>query len=407
MMGSIKGEANPHAVSVRVEYRTALRAAGQARHDLRTGRVPGYVASERSDLNTVIVRPATPASLRAECEHRRAHRPHRRRMRKDAAVAIVGVLSFGRQAQKLLEPLSPEEQDSLALRAAQAVADAMNTTLTGLVGHRDEAGLHWHLQMPAYATDGRCLSHERPQGLYSRLQDRVSDVYAPLGIERGYAKHQRLAAGAVRADLIHKQVHELHVLLPAQIAVAEASLERNRQLLAQTETSIEARRGNLAKLKMRAEHYERRIAKAESVLAELPVPRAVRLERVVGRTKRPLRSDAVETQIVRVYPLKPVQRIVKSLAERTAAAEQRAEQATKEAGDARDRANAEAQERMRQDAALRVAGRTLYDAGLPRPDNPNLQPGYDAAAWDAEHPHEELDDEPQEKTQHVATRERD
>ncbi len=145
-------------LSVRIERKTVSKAGGQNAHDLRRGSPPDYVDSSRTHRNSVLIEPVTGRQLRQECEHRRSARNMQRAMRGSAAVGIAGIITFSTQAQDVLAEISVEEQDRRFLETAQQVAEAMGTTLTGLVVHRDESAIHAHFQCPAYRLDGEPLS---------------------------------------------------------------------------------------------------------------------------------------------------------------------------------------------------------------------------------------------------------
>ena len=112
-------------VSVRIEHRAGDRAAGQARHDTRAGKVPGYVDREKSDRNSVLIQPRTPGDLRSLCEERRAGRETKRRMKTDAAVASVGIITFGTDAQRTIDAMSPDQQDRYEKAAALAAIESV------------------------------------------------------------------------------------------------------------------------------------------------------------------------------------------------------------------------------------------------------------------------------------------
>lgn len=137
-------EENPRAASTRLELNNARALAGQRKHDLRIGRQSDYVDESRKELNRILMQPETPGAMRSICEGRRSLRDTRRKMKKDAAVAACGIITFGVEAAKLFEALSAEKQDVAFLALAESVAERLSTTLHGLVVHMDETAIHAH-----------------------------------------------------------------------------------------------------------------------------------------------------------------------------------------------------------------------------------------------------------------------
>jgi len=308
------------AISVRVEHKAQNKAGGQRRHDTRTGKQPGYVDGDRSHLNSTLLEPVKESALRRECESRREQRkasePELRAMRSDAAVATTGLISFGREAQKILEALPVEEQNRRILATAQAAAAHMNTTLTGLVVHRDESAIHAHFQCPAVALDGHPISQTlKPSGT-SKMQDVAAEAaWSDLGITRGERYGDRIARGEPRSKTVHRSVKELHVDLVKELeqarqraAEAAEKAAKNERLAAQTQAKIDAGAGDLKKQQKRLKTYLGRVekarqeeAKALAIFKAKPKPRTV--ETVAKREKRAfgLLPDRVETKRVKAY----------------------------------------------------------------------------------------------------------
>jgi len=303
------------AISIRVGHNSRSKAAGLRRHDTRQGRVPGYVDSERSHLNSVVLEPMKEAALRDECERRRSQRPGLRAMRSDAAVSTNGVLTFGHEAQKVLEGLPVEEQDRRILEAVEAAVEHMGTTLTGLVVHRDESSLHAHFQCPAVRTDGHPVSKRLDRNGTSWMQDVAAKPFEDLGITRGIKKRHRQAMGQSPHKWIHKTVDELHEHLVWEIEEARQTAAReaekaakNERLAAQTRAKIDAGTGDLKKLQKRLKTYAERVDKARQAEAKALAifkakPKARTVETVAKREKRAfgLLPDRVETKQVKAY----------------------------------------------------------------------------------------------------------
>jgi predicted nucleic acid-binding Zn-ribbon protein len=322
------------AVSIRVAHRGKTKAAGQRRHDTRTGPQPKYVDASRSDQNSVIVEPMKEAALRDECESRRSQRPGLRAMRSDAAVATTGVLTFGREAQRVLDGLTPDEQDRRIHAAAQAAVEHMGTTLTGLVVHRDESALHAHFQAPAVRTDGHPVSKRLDRQGTSAMQDVAAQAFEDLGISRGTPKVERQARGEDASRWVHRSVRELHDDLPGEIAKAREQAEKNRRLVEKTQAKIEAGTGDLAKLEKRLETYQKREKAALAMFEKVPEP--VTVERVKKRERGALGlGERIETDKVKAYPPKAFKqaltaagdRLRQEADERTALLDEREERA--------------------------------------------------------------------------------
>ena len=261
-------------VSVRIEHRAGDRAAGQARHDVRSGNVPKYVDGERTGRNSVLVEPKPVGELRAICEERRAGRETRRRMKVDAAVASVGIITFGTDAQRTIEAMSPEQQDAMFRSAAEKLAARLGTTVSGLVVHRDEAAVHCHFQMPAVAIDGRPVSQIMRPKVSAELQDIAGEVYSPLGINRGTPKAERRARGEPTSTWVNASVKDLHYRIPAdleearaKVAEAEASAAKAAERLAKVEAKLAAGTKSAVDLDKRLETKTRRVAAADQALA--------------------------------------------------------------------------------------------------------------------------------------------
>ncbi len=221
------------SVSVRIEHRTAKATGGQRAHDLRLGDyAPDYVDRTRSADNSVLIEPARSADLRLECENRRSVRATQRAMRSNAAVSTCGIITFSHEAQPIVEALCREEQDALFQRIAQRIADRLDTTLTGLVVHRDESALHAHFQMPAVARgSGKPLSKIVNRAVAKELQDIAGDCTKHLGITRGESKELRLARGDDLSKVVHRSVKQLHQDLPKELEALETQIEAQQKAL--------------------------------------------------------------------------------------------------------------------------------------------------------------------------------
>ena len=96
-------KANPRAAMVRVEIRDAQGYANQRRHDLRIGAQPAYVNPDPPEPNRVFIQPMTTQEIKALARERRAQRDMARAMKSNSGVAVVGIIGFGIEAQKMFE----------------------------------------------------------------------------------------------------------------------------------------------------------------------------------------------------------------------------------------------------------------------------------------------------------------
>lgn len=286
---------NASAVQVRIAFANVGNVGGQRAHDLRIGPQPDYVVAKRTPLNRIVQEPLRGAELRGTCIDRRSQRETKRAMRRDAAVAVNGIITFGHAAQALFEALEPERQDEAYAAVAKAVAERLRTTVSGLVVHLDESAPHAHFQLPAVTDDGLPVSKIAKIAALRDLQTIAAEVmaqHAP-GIERGTPKALRLAAGEDYADVVHRSVKELHADLPAEIAALEARAEVARVKAEKNERLAETARAKAIKddahadkAAKRAETYEHR---AENARAELE-----RLSAEVARLRS--LAEAAETR---------------------------------------------------------------------------------------------------------------
>jgi hypothetical protein len=265
-------KANPRAAMVRVEIRDAQGYANQRRHDLRIGSQPAYVNPAPSEPNQVFIQPLTTQELKKLARKRRAQRETVRAMKSNAGIAVVGIIGFGIEAQKMFEALNPEDQEQ-ALRAAVArVAADLKTTVTGLVLHLDESAPHAHFSLCGYDVAGEPLSTWMGRGVLRDLQTALHDeLRASMPhLERGRPRRSRAEAGAAPHELVNRSVNELHIDLPFEIAEKRRELaslaEKIRTNQARAEKArikAEADDARAAKAMKNAETYERRAAEAQ------------------------------------------------------------------------------------------------------------------------------------------------
>ncbi len=269
-------------VSVRCGPVDARRAGGQRRHDLRAkGHVPDYVAEERTKDNSVIIEPPDIGMLRKEIEASRKA-AGQQRLRVDARVAVSGIITWGREAQGIIEALPAAVQDSLYRRVAERIGKETGHELIGLVVHRDEYAPHAHFMLRGYRHDeqGRELPWRHGKEMMSRLQDIAGEVVDELGISRGTPKEERIARGEPLHKVVHRTVAELHYDLPREAAAERERLqkeleeqrerlEKNQRLIEEQNEKLEAGRVTEEKAQKRIDTYKKREEDAKRKIAEL------------------------------------------------------------------------------------------------------------------------------------------
>jgi len=292
------GLGNSNAVSVRVESCKASKAGGQRNHDLRKQPIPQYVDQSLMHLNSTIIEPLSPTKLRTECETRRSQRETKRTMKANAGICFSGIITFGSKAQTDFEELDTDAQNAAYRDVAQAIADRLNTTLTGLVAHRDETSPHAHFQMPGFDRDGQPLSMSVKRNVTSELQTIAAKVIQRhvKTIGRGKDKYDRIRDGAEISETVNKSVRQLHEDLPTEIAAAE----KQRDFL---RSEIEKQTRRIEKLQAKEElntkqannlrRYELRLNAREDELTALEID-AASLMRTAHQTLLDAKSEALK-----------------------------------------------------------------------------------------------------------------
>jgi len=280
ILTSKEAKANPRAAIARVKTLKAGAYSGQRKHDMRIGPQPAYVNAIASHLNMVIIEPPKPAALRKLCEKRRSQRTTQRKMRSDVAVAFIGIIGFGKEAQALFLKLSPEQQKEAYRETAKEIADRMGTTLEGLVSHGDETAPHAHFTCPAYNMDGEPLTSTVKRKMLRDIQTITAEVMGRHceGIERGRSRVLRQKAGADYADTVNKSVRELHETLPDDIAKKQAELDALVSEVETAQAKYDEMQGRVQKLteqehrnvkeEKRLVTYEMRLKNREAALDE-------------------------------------------------------------------------------------------------------------------------------------------
>lgn len=205
-------EANKESISIRYEAVKIDKATGCISHQLRTGRIPGYVESEKTSDNTVMIFRKTDAKkMQKELIDSRQSKGQSA-LRKDAKIFIDSIITFGTSAQEKLEKLSKEEQDQMFLKVAKDQQAEHGHELLQLVVHRDEQALHAHaLYRASRVENNKEKSWTYNKKHLSRFQDIAAESVKHLGIQRGHRKKDRLEAGASWKEVTHKSVKQLHI----------------------------------------------------------------------------------------------------------------------------------------------------------------------------------------------------
>lgn len=250
-------QANPRAAMVRVEIRDAQGYANQRRHDLRIGAQPAYVNPDPPEPNPVFILPMTTAEIKGLAKERRAQRDTTRAMKSNAGIAVIGIIGFGVEAQKMFEALGPEGQEQALRAAVTRVAADLKTTVTGLVLHLDESARHAHFSLCGYDVAGEPLSTWMGRGVLRELQTALHEALRAFmpDLERGRSRKVRAEAGAAPHELVNRSVDELHIDLPFEIA-------EKRKELAELEEKIRTNEARAERARAKAEADDDRAAKA-------------------------------------------------------------------------------------------------------------------------------------------------
>ena len=264
-------QANPRAAMVRVEIRDAQGYANQRRHDLRIGAQPAYVNPDPPEPNPVFILPMTTAEIKGLAKERRAQRDTTRAMKSNAGIAVIGIIGFGVEAQKMFEALGQEGQEQALRAAVTRVAADLKTTVTGLVLHLDESARHAHFSLCGYDVAGEPLSTWMGRGVLRELQTALHEALRAFmpDLERGRSRKVRAEAGAAPHELVNRSVDELHIDLPFEIAEKRKELAELEEKIRTNEARAEKARAKAAEDDERAakalknlETYERRAAEA-------------------------------------------------------------------------------------------------------------------------------------------------
>lgn len=280
---------DPNAsISVRVETKAGLdRIRGQYQHDLRKGRIPGYVDKTRSSRNSSIILAEgfgiTPGALIKEHARRLTGTP----MTAKTAAALTGIITFSHAAQSVVERFAREEQDEIIEYVAKRLAQHMDVPPVYAVVHRDESAIHVQLMMLNVTSTGKTYRGNR--AAMSTLQDIGAEAFQKRGlyVSRGTRKIERIKAGEKPDKHINKSVRQLHETLPTDIAKEEQRLAEVREKICRAETEFDDMDLLIFKTKFKIKDAEDELKKmeqrrvtAEEAIASLERQRNALAERV-------------------------------------------------------------------------------------------------------------------------------
>jgi len=272
-------------INFRIQRTNDASAAGQKAHDERIGNQPKYVDSSKTHMNSTMLTMYPIEKIREECDRRRMDNGAKRRMRSDAVSVWTGLLSFGKEAQKVFNALPHEKQNELYRKSIEGVADYFKTTVEALSAHRDESADHAHFMYAGVCLDGQPLSNKLNKEIYSEIQDIAASPFNEIGITRGEKKTEKIkrmqSDGATKQQIdaatVHRNVHQLHEDLPIEIDTLEQRLlyanavflekeellKKAQDKLEAIKKDTEAKNGALEKLTQRVETYERRTSEQQ------------------------------------------------------------------------------------------------------------------------------------------------
>ena len=263
-------QANSKAACLRIKTCSPAKARYQRRHDMRVGKLPAYVDAGRSHLNRCLVSPRPLPEITSEIDALRAKAGCKRKRKATAAIVVAGLIGFGRDVQADFAALSEKEQDAAILTLVKTLAQRLETQVESIDIHRDESAFHAHFSLRAYNHHGRPLTACLTPSLLSDLQTLTCDILSRFcpRIERGHKKIERLASGAVMADVVHRSVRRLHLDLPLEIAEAEATRDEIIAASEVAEKERDAIEAQISVLKMQSKNEKRALAQTEQRLAE-------------------------------------------------------------------------------------------------------------------------------------------
>ena len=281
----------------------AKKLAFQQKHDGRERkRIPHYINPELSRLNECVIDKGISAKELLETnravrqkavEEGRCPLKRIRSIKNTDAIAYRGIITWGTEAQKIINSLDGETQKKLYLEIARRISKEAEVPLLSLYIHRDEQAPHAHFTMNKFKRDGSTVNLKKQD--LKRFQDIAGEVCGEFGlpISRGVPKEQRIAEGAPAWEYLHKTVRELHESLPKELEMKEqelrqieADLKRRRDELDAVRREIEELEEARKKRLKDVEDKQRLIEKAKRQLEELAAAGRAESEKAQKLEKR-------------------------------------------------------------------------------------------------------------------------
>ena len=237
-------------VSIRIGAVRSASYGGQRSHDLRLGKKLKYVDSTRTKLNTgddvptisevhklnraakdaartaaeAAYEAAVASGIESEIKAAKAAKNAcRQRYDESGVVAYRGIVTWGKEAQKVLKGLSREEITAMVRESVAEVAGVLNTEEFGVRVHFDESAPHGHFSLLATNKAGKKLHPKKAD--CRQIQSQAAKPFEHLGIRRGKSKNMWIEEGADTSKYIHQSVAELHGNLPLELAAARQAVE--------------------------------------------------------------------------------------------------------------------------------------------------------------------------------------
>ena len=205
-----------NAISVRLEKIENNKIKHQRKHDFREytdKNRPKYINPSKSYLNTILIEPKSEEEISKVLEEAQKHR--KKKIRSNTAMLFAGIITFGVEAQQIVNQLPIQEQNQLFNQVIQAIAKFLNTDIESAVIHRDETAIHCHFSLFNLTRDGKTLTTKLKPDVMSKIQDIAYEQVKKYGIGRGKKKYERIMDREY--NIIHKSVKQLHYELPNEI----------------------------------------------------------------------------------------------------------------------------------------------------------------------------------------------
>ena len=276
-------------VSVRTEYVNAKKLAFQQKHDRRERkRIPHYINPELSRLNECVIDKGFSAKELLETnravrqkavEEGRCPLKRIRRIKDTDAIAYRGIITWGTEAQKIINSLDGETQKKLYLEIARRISKEAGVPLLSLYIHRDEQAPHAHFTMNKFKRDGSTINLKKQD--LKRFQDIAGEVCRDFGlpITRGIPKEQRVAAGEPVWNYLHKTVRELHDSLPREIELRKKELKELEEDIARKSRERDAFYREIEELERELAERQKKNEKAQTLLEQAKKKLAVLIEK--------------------------------------------------------------------------------------------------------------------------------